>query len=282
MQLAGLVVPAGLDHVLQANHRPGHSTGQGRDGAVHAQGEAGVQQRIDAAEHDVGLLDVEQQVRQRLEVSAALLHADHARHLVHDPQHGVHAQVVPGDHVVDEDGNAGFLPDGAEVLDGGLLVGLEQVVHGRDLQRHHLHAFEHAGAADRLHGAVDDEPGQERHAPGGGLVGVLHRLDELGVRQGVALARAAPHHDTVGTGVDDEVDLLAHGVSHQAALLVEGHGDRGQHAVQEVAQVGSLRAHLGVPVEGLVRGAPMRTAEPGGREVRRSGCSALDTGGPGS
>ena len=249
---------------------------------MHAQGEAGVQQRIDAAEHDVGFLDVEQQIRQRLEVAAALLHADHARHLVHDPQHGVHAQVVPRNHVVDENGDAGFFPDGAEVLDGGLLVGLEQVVHGRDLQGHYLHAFEHAGAADRLHGAVDDEAGQEGHATVGGLVGVLHRLDELGVRQGMALARAAPHHDTVGTGVDDEVDLLAHGVSHQAALLVEGHGDRGQHPMQEVAQVGSLGAHLGVPVEGLVRGAPMRTAEPGDREALRSGCSALDTMGPGS
>jgi len=133
--------------------------------------------------------------------------------------------------------------DGAEVFDGGLLVGLEQVVHRRDLQRRDLHAVQHANAVNRLNGAVDDEPRKKRYSTGVGLIGIGHCRHEFGVRQRMPLARAAAGHDPAGARLDDEVDLLTHAVFDELTFSVERHGDRWHDTAQNAAHIGSFCTH---------------------------------------
>ena len=238
MQVARRLVVVSFHSLLDAHDDVRYRAGQRRNGAVHAHAKARVQQRVDAGQHHVLGLAAQQQVGERLQVAAALLHANHAGHLVHDAQHQVHAEVIPGDHVVDQDRQAGSVRNRTEVLDRRVGIGLEQVVHRRDLQCGDLHALEHVGAIDGGTRALHDQAGQERHAPCRGLVGLLHDRGELGVGQGVALARAAAGYHAVGTVFDDEVNLLTQAALDQFAFHVKGHGDGGEHAGQLLTKCG--------------------------------------------
>ena len=73
-------------------------------------------------------------------------------------------EVGPRDDVVDDDGQARPAGQRVEVLQHRVVVGAEEIVDGRHLQRGHAEVLDGEPALDGGGGAVGDDAGDDRHA----------------------------------------------------------------------------------------------------------------------
>ena len=196
-----------------ASHRftdgPGRGRQDRRDRTVRAEREGGIHQRIDRAHDARALGRGRHQVGEQLEVPGALLDADHARYVGHDLDQKLRREIGPGHDIVDDDGQGDGLGHLPEMLLHMGIVGPEEVMHRRDLQRRRTRGRRRRAALDGLPGRIDDDAGDHGHAP----VGFLHRdfrqpADLIGGKR-MALARAARNREAVDAGRQQEARLGA-------------------------------------------------------------------------
>lgn len=176
------------------------------------------------ADHQIFGTGAQQQVRHRLEIAGTLLHADDAGNLVHDLQHRVDTEIVPRNHVVDEDRNSGLLIDGAKMSHCRVEGGLEQIMRGRHLKRVDLQAVQHPHALHRLMRGVDDQSRNETRTPVQRVMRRPHRGPELRIGQRVPLAGRPARDNAADTRIHHEVDLRRERLGHERPLVVERHG----------------------------------------------------------
>jgi hypothetical protein len=137
-----------------------------------------------------------------------------------------------GHDVVDDHRQPGLQRDRAEMLEHRVVVGAEQIVHRRDLQRGDAEVPHQPAAPDRLAGRIDDDPGDHRHPPGRGLDRRGEQLARLRGIERVALAGAAAGREAMGTGADQPVDLPLDQLQLQLAIGAERGGHRRDDAAQ--------------------------------------------------
>ena len=257
----GMIAPLHRGPQLDARARRGGE--DRRDRTVGAERERRIEQRVDRAEDAAAGRRREQEVGQQLEVAGALLDPDHARHLAQDPAQQLRRQIAPGHHVVDHDRHAGRVGDRPEVLEHGVVVRPEQVVHRRHLQGRDPEVADRPAAADRIARAVDDDPGDHRHGPARRLGHGRDQAAQLVLIERLALPGAAADRQTVHARREQPAHLGAHRALVDRAVRIERRGHRRDDALQ-------LPAH-----RVLLPRCPGARFQPEPRNIRHRAASAM-------
>ena len=150
MEVVGAAMIAGRDRVPERDARPRRGARDRRDRAMGAEREGRVEQRVDRAEDAARRRCHHHEIGHELEIAGALLDPDHRRHLGHDPHQERRREVGPGHHVVDDHRQPGLRRDRAEMLEHRVVIGAEQVMHRRHLQRGDAEVAHQPPAPDRL------------------------------------------------------------------------------------------------------------------------------------